>query len=93
MTADAYDDAGYVSSSKYRSEVLFSLADRPATPSTIARDVGLEISHVSRSLGQLRERGVVDLLVEEDTKKGRVYGLTDDGEDVVDTMREMEVAP
>ena len=44
------------------------------------------IAHVSRALQRLRERELVDLLVSDDRKKGRVYGLTDRGRNVWDTI-------
>ena len=39
--------------------------------------------HVGRDL---RERSLVELLVSEDRKKGRVYGLTERGSAVWDTI-------
>lgn len=75
-----WDDIGYVISSQYRVVVLESLADGPATPSRIAEEAEMSIAHVSRALGELRDHSLVTLLVSEDRKKGRVYGVTDRGE-------------
>lgn len=83
---DVWDDIGLVISSQYRVAVLRSLAEGPATPSRIADDVDLSISHISRALGTLRERSLVELLVSEDQKKGRVYGITERGETVWETI-------
>ena len=83
---DVWDDIGLVISSQYRVAVLRSLAEGPATPSRIADDVDLSISHISRALGTLRERSLVELLVSEDQKKGRVYGITERGEAVWETI-------
>lgn len=78
-----WDEVGYVLSSKYRTEVMEFLADTPRTPSAMAKpNSEIPIAHVSRALSNLRERGLVELLVDEDRKKGRLYGLTDDGEEV-----------
>jgi DNA-binding MarR family transcriptional regulator len=79
---DVWDDIGFVISSQYRVAVLQNLATGPATPSKIASDSGLAISHISRALGKLRDRTMVELLVSEDQKKGRVYGITEHGEQV-----------
>lgn len=81
MTArtDEWDHVGFVISSRYRVTVVEALSDGAALPSQIARDAGVQIEHVSRALGRLRERSLVTLLVPEDRKKGRLYGLTDDG--------------
>lgn len=74
-----WDDIGFVISSRYRIEVLQQLAENPSTPSQIAADRGLAVAHVSRALQQLRDRSMVSLLVPEDRKKGRVYGITKKG--------------
>ena len=65
-------------------DVLSRLVEGPATPSRIAADKGIAIAHVSRALSGLREdeRGMVELLVSEEQKKGRVYGITEKGEAV-----------
>jgi hypothetical protein len=70
----------YVISSHYRLAVLERLSEGPATPTRIASDTEQHVAHISRALQRLRERDQVDLLVPEDRTKGRVYGLTDEGE-------------
>lgn len=79
---DVWDDVGFVISSQYRVAVLRDLAAGPSTPSNIAEEADLAISHISRALGKLRDRSMVELLVSEDQKKGRVYGITERGEQV-----------
>lgn len=81
MSAD-WDEISFVISSSYRVAVLRRLASSPATPSQIATDADCSIAHVSRALHELRERSLVDLLVSEDRKKGRVYGITEPGRSV-----------
>ncbi|WP_255149585.1 winged helix-turn-helix domain-containing protein [Halorarius halobius] len=81
MSAD-WDEISFVISSRYRVAVLRRLASSPATPSQIANDADCSIAHVSRALHELRERSLVDLLVSEDRKKGRVYGITEPGRSV-----------
>lgn len=76
---DEWDTIGYVISSRYRVTVLNQLADGPATPSKIATESELSIAHISRALGELREKDLVTLLVSEERKKGRVYGITERG--------------
>lgn len=79
---DEWDEIGFVISSRYRVAVLKRLAEGPATPSQLATDSGLAIAHISRALRGLRDRGLVELLVSEDRKKGRVYGVTEKGEEI-----------
>lgn len=81
MSVD-YDAMSHVIRSDYRMAVFEDLADGPATPSQIAERVEYTVPHVSRSLQELRDQGVVDLMVSEDTKKGRLYALTDEGKDI-----------
>jgi len=74
---------GFVVASDYRRAVITALDDDgPATPTTLGERTGLAITHVSRTLTELRERDVVELLVPEERSKGRFYGLTDAGEDI-----------
>ncbi|MBX0294068.1 winged helix-turn-helix domain-containing protein [Haloarcula nitratireducens] len=84
--SDPWDDVSYVISSRYRVETLKRLAEGPATPSLIADETGLSIAHVSRALQELKEGDLVTLLVSEDRRKGRVYGITDSGQEVWNTI-------
>jgi len=95
MSADTdnvdWDVLGFVIASDYRRAVVDALDDRgPATPTTLGERTGLAIAHVSRTLTELRERDVVELLVPEERSKGRIYGLTDDGQQLVDETDEVE---
>ena len=80
--SDDWDQIGFVISSQYRVKVLDRLSESPATPSQIASDEGIGIASVSHALSSLRERELVDLLVSEDRRKGRVYGITETGADI-----------
>lgn len=60
--------------------MLTRLAESPATPSQIATDESIGIASVSNALSSLRDRGLVELLVPEDRRKGRIYGITEQGE-------------
>lgn len=86
MGADEWDDVSYVISSRYRIVTLRRLSEGPATPSRIAEDTDLSVAHVSRALQELREHDLSELLVSEDRKKGRVYGITEHGESIWETI-------
>jgi DNA-binding MarR family transcriptional regulator len=86
MSSD-WDKVSNVISSRYRVAALERPAAGPATPSTIASDQDLLIAHISRALQTLQDADLVTLLVSEDRRKGRVYGLTDTGEDVWETIQ------
>ena len=90
-TADVdWKAVGYVAASDHRTRVVDALADGPGTPTKLADRSGLPITHVSRALGDLRDVDVVELLVPEDTHKGRIYGLTDTGERAADRAEEVD---
>lgn len=80
---DDWEKVGFVTASAYRPLVLSRLGESPSKPSVIATELGIEISHVSHGLRDLRDRGLVKLLVPEERRKGRVYGLTQKGRDVL----------
>lgn len=83
------EDVAYLAASRYRRETLKTLASSKATPSGIAREAGIKVAHVSRALGQLRDRDLVELLVPSGTKKGRIYGITAAGEEVLEELDEV----
>ena len=85
--SDEWDDVSYVISSQYRVATLKRLQTGPATPSLITTDTDLSIAHVSRALQELQEEGLVTLLVSENRRKGRVYGTTEQGQSVIETIQ------
>ena len=74
------DAAEYVTASKYRTAVLRELAGGEAVPSDINDDVEFRFKSVSRALTELRDRGLIELLVPEERTHGRRYRLTERGE-------------
>ena len=86
-----WDKIGYVISSKYRIAVLRQLSSGPATPTTIAEQTELSITHISRALRRLQDRDIIELIVPEKQRKGRLYALTDEGEAVWDGVVTMDL--
>lgn len=85
----SWDDTSYVLSSKYRQDTMLVLAeDGPSTPSEIAAATGRAQPHISRALGELRDRDVVELLVPDDQRQGRYYALSAHGQSVWDEVLE-----
>ena len=84
-----YDALSFVTRSKYRTKVLRQLHKRPQTPKEVTQALGYDdMSHFTRAIQQLREENLVELLVDEDVQKGRYYGLTDAGEEIVGELEE-----
>lgn len=82
MSEIDWDEISFVISSRYRIASMQRLSVGPATPSQIAQDEDVGLSHVSRALQELRDQNIVTLLVSDERNKGRVYGLTDTGNEV-----------
>lgn len=75
-----FEDESFVLRSEYRFNVLRSLAGAGRlTPTMIADWTEIRQPHVSRALSELQDRDLVDLTVDEDQHKGRLYALTERG--------------
>ena len=56
-------------------------------PSQIAKDTGIVQNHISNSLRQLKEHELVECINPE-VRKGRLYRLTDKGDEIVRGLKE-----
>jgi len=72
---------GVVISSNYRKKILISLLERPKMPKEISSETKIYLSHVSKTLNELETMSLVKCLTPM-LKKGRVYALTSDGEEI-----------
>ena len=86
----SWDDVGLVLASAYRRKVLDALKKGPRTPSIISRETSLRIEHVSRALSELEARGLVENLTP-GRKRGKLYGLTSKGREVMEKISESEI--
>ena len=83
-----YDDLSFVLASSYRTEILKSLLENVGTPSTISKDIGKSITHVSRCLKDLRDKNLVECLTPE-KRKGKIYKITNKGVDAISSILEI----
>ena len=81
--------AGWVKASSYRNRVMINLGNKTKTPSSIARDAQIKMNHVSMVLKALKEKKLI-VCLNEDSKKGRLYQMTDLGKQVVQTVKNIE---
>lgn len=88
---DDWDRIGFVVSSRYRRIVIEELSESPSTPSQIAERSDTAMASISHALSELEEEDCVELLVDEDRRKGRVYGLTETGEELRDELEEQQL--
>ena len=75
----------YVNISTYRVKTVKALKDEIKTPTQIAADTGIRTNHMSKVLKELKESGVAECINEE-VRKGRIYRLTDLGDEIVDKL-------
>ncbi|WP_297825421.1 transcriptional regulator [uncultured Methanobrevibacter sp.] len=71
--------------SSYRVNTVKALQNEIKTPTDIASDAGIRVNHISKVLRELKETGVAECINEE-SRKGRLYRLTDVGEEIVDYL-------
>lgn len=80
-----YRKIGKVLVSKHKSKVLFCLTGGLKTPSQIAKDVDMQLAHVSKTLSDLDDLGLVKCENPE-LKKGRIYTLTQQGKAIIELL-------
>jgi DNA-binding MarR family transcriptional regulator len=81
--ADNPDAKSFVLRSNYRMSVIRVLSQSgQLTPTSIVEKTDIRQPHVSRALSELRERDLVTLAVSESQLKGRLYELTEFGEEI-----------
>lgn len=76
----------YIKQSPNRTKVLKSLGEEVLRPSEITNKTDIHINNVSRSLKQMKEKNIVYLLNPE-SKRGRLYKLTEDGKEVLKNIK------
>jgi len=85
MRDDLVKGISLLKSSKYRLKITRSLKVGIKTPSEISKLTDIRLNHISKSLKELKENGLVECLNEE-SRKGRIYKLTKLGVDVLNEI-------
>lgn len=75
------EEIEYINRSQYRIKVMKSLDGEVKIPSEIANDTEIFQNHISNTLRQLKEHELIECINPE-VRKGRLYRLTDKGEEV-----------
>lgn len=71
--------------SKYRKKVMVTLAEDTKMPTQIARDSDIRVNHISKVLAELKSHELIECINPE-VKKGRLYRLTEKGDDLMKTL-------
>ena len=75
----------FVQRPTYRQRVLKSLDDNVLMPKEIAERSNIKTNHVSKVLSELKSKELIEL-VNPEARKGRLYRLTDDGDEIIDKL-------
>lgn len=81
--------ASWVIISSYRNRVMIALGGKLKTPSTLARESGVKINHISKTLKELKQKKLV-ICINEDVHKGRLYQMTDLGKQVLQEAKRIK---
>ena len=74
--------------SHLRKRCLELLASGPKTPASIAKSSKEHLSHVSRALKELADKGLVECLTPK-MRKNRIYRITEKGKGVLKVLEEI----
>lgn len=81
-----YELIGFIKASKYREDILTILIKDVSTPKEIADKLDVHISQVSRTLNELAEMELINVL-NPNMKKGRIYSITPLGDKCLESLR------
>jgi ArsR family transcriptional regulator, cadmium/lead-responsive transcriptional repressor len=85
MQKEMVNAISLLKSSGYRLKIIEAIGKDTVTPSEIANKIGIRLNHVSMFLKELKENKLVKCL-NEDTRKGRLYELTQLGENAINKL-------
>jgi len=77
-----WENIGFIKASSHRINILTSLLKKEQTPRELQDSVKIHFSQVSLILKELMEKGLVECL-NEDSRKGKIYSLTQSGEEAI----------
>lgn len=75
----------YVNISSYRVKTVKALKDDVRMPTQLAKDTGIRTNHMSKVLKELKDAGIAEC-INEDMRKGRLYRLTDVGNEIAENL-------
>ena len=87
LSDEMLTEISYVKISQYRTKVMKSLDDGEVLiPTQIARNSDIRPNHISKVLAELKAHELVECINPE-VRKGRLYRLTDKGEEVTKNIQ------
>ena len=85
LSDEMLTEISYVKISQYRTKVMKSLDGDVKIPTVIAKDSEIRPNHISKVLAELKAHELVECINPE-VRKGRLYRLTDKGEELVENI-------
>ena len=85
LSDEMLTEISYVQISQYRTKVMKSLEGDVKIPTVIAKDSEIRPNHISKVLSELKAHELVECINPE-VRKGRLYRLTDKGDDIVKNL-------
>ena len=85
LSDEMLKEISYIKISKYRTKVMKSLDGEVLIPTQIARSSDIRPNHISKVLAELKAHELVECINPE-VRKGRLYRLTEHGEEIVDKL-------
>ena len=85
LSDEMLSEISYVQISSYRLKVIKALEDDVKIPSQIAKDSEIRQNHISKVLSELKAHEMVECINPE-VRKGRLYRLTDKGDEIVKNL-------
>ena len=86
LTDEMLTEISYVEISSYRKKVMKSLDGEVLIPTQIARNSEIRPNHISKVLAELKAHELVECINPE-VRKGRLYRLTDKGDEIVKNLK------
>ena len=86
LSDEMLTEISYVQISKYRAKVMKSLEGDVKIPTVIAKDSEIRPNHISKVLAELKAHELVECINPE-VRKGRLYRLTDKGDEIVKNLK------
>ena len=87
LSDEMLTEISYVKISQYRTKVMKSLEDEEVLiPTQIARHSDIRPNHISKVLAELKAHELVECINPE-VRKGRLYRLTDKGDEIVKNLK------
>ena len=83
------EKVSFIKLSKHRTKILKILKNKMMMPSEIRKESNLSYTHLSRYLNSLKDKDLI-VCLNEDSKKGRYYQITTEGEKVLKFMKELD---